>query len=519
MTDKRRRALSILVAAAALAVAFPSGSSADTGDESPVRTDGGWLRGTVTEDHRSFRGIPYAAAPVGDLRWRAPHPPRPWTGERDATVPGAPCPQLGEDGMIGSEDCLSLNVTTPRTASGPLPVLVFVHGGGLLKEHGALYDPQRIVAHDAVVVTLNYRLGVLGFLRHPALRDPYAGNFGLADQQAALRWVRRNIAAFGGDQRNVTLWGQSGGGVSVCAQLAAPAARGLFDKAIVQSASCGNDVLDPPTATSRGLAVAADTGCAEATDAERCLRDTPVDALVREADYEQTFSTLHRRAAGKQWLPVAGTAALPLQPLTALRHGLAADVPLIHGGTKHEMRSHVAAVYDLRGTPVSAAEYPKIVGDLFGRDADRVLATYPAGDHPTPSLALATLLTDYGAMVGACNQLPAIDAAARRSPVYAYEYAQPSAFQIGDFPLGAHHSADLPNFLDRGAPPSFTPEQKAFSERLIGHVTDFARTGAPGAEWPAYRRGTATVLSLAIGQTGPVDLAREHRCGFWRSIG
>ena len=500
-------------------------SGSDDGGGSRVRISTGWLQGAAAAEYRSFQGIPYAAPPVDGLRWRAPRPARSWQGVRDATQPGQPCVQLDGDSprqpppLAGSEDCLFLNVTTPREATGPLPVLVFVHGGGLINESGAAYDPRRIVEQNAIVVTLNYRLGALGFLQHPSLHDPFAGNFGLADQQAALRWVRRNIDAFGGDQHNVTLWGQSAGGATVCAQLAAPGARGLFDKAIVQSAPCGNAVLDRPTATSRGLGVAAEVGCSDPNEAERCLRGTPVAALVRQADHDQTFGLLHRRATGKPWMPVAGTAALPQQPLTALRQGTAADVPLIHGGTKDEMRAAVGAVYDFRGTPVSATEYPKIIHDLFDRDAERILAVYPAADYATPSVALATLLTDYGAMIGACSQLPAIDAATRGAPVYAYEYAQPSDRPpVGDFPLGALHSADLAYFLDRGSPPLLTPEKEAFADRLIGHWTDFARTGDPGPQWPAYGRGTATVLSLAIDETGPVDLAREHRCGFWSSI-
>jgi para-nitrobenzyl esterase len=481
--------LRVLLVTAALAVGLVGGgATASASDASRVRVSEGWLQGTVTADYRGFQGIPYAAPPV---RWRAPRPPGSWQGVRDATQQGQPCAQLAADGsgVIGSEDCLFLNVMTPRAVTGPLPVLVFVHGGGLVNEHGAYYDPARIVEQGAVVVTLNYRLGALGFLRHSSLRDPYAGNFGLADQQAALRWVRHNIAAFGGDRRNVTLWGQSAGG---------------------GSASCGNAVLDEPTATSRGRSLAAEIGCADQT----CLRDAPLEDLVRQVDQDQTFATLHRRSADKPWMPVAGTAAVPVQPLTALRDGTAADVPLIHGATRDEMRIHVAVTQ--AAMPIS--EYAGIVRQLYGQDADRVLAAYPASDYATPGLALATLMTDEGAQVGACSQLPALDAATRGAPVYAYEYAQPTDRPpISDFPLGAHHSADLVYFLDRGAPAPFTPEKKAFAERLIGHWVAFARTGSP--QWPAYRRGTATVLSLSMDETGPVDLARGHRCGFWRSLG
>ncbi|MFC0108561.1 carboxylesterase/lipase family protein [Kibdelosporangium aridum] len=495
------RTLTIL---AALAVGLSGGTAVASEVDTRVQTSDGWLQGTATADHRSFQGIPYAAPPVGDLRFRAPRPAQPWQGVRDATKPGQRCTQSDGVGVVGGEDCLFLNVTTPRAASGRLPVLVFVHGGGLVTGLGSAWNPQRMVGHDAIVVTLNYRLGAFGFLHHPSLHDPYAGNFGLADQQAALRWVRQNIAAFGGDSRNVTLWGQSGGGVSVCSQLAAPGARGLFDKAIVQSAPCGNSVLDRATATERGLDFAAFAGCAS----EDCLRNAPAERLVRHSDRAQTFR-VHRHASDKPWMPVAGTPSLPLQPLTALRLGIAADVPLLHGGTKHEMRAHVAASY---GPDV---DYPTVVQDMFGQDASRILAAYPASDYATPGLALATALTDYGAMVGACSQLPALDAATRGAPVYAFEFAQPSIRSLPGFPPSAAHGADMDYLLDF-QPPSFTPEQQAFADRMIGHWVAFAKTGDP--QWPAYQRGTSTAQSLAIAATGPVDLATEHRCGFWRSV-
>ncbi|MBB5083568.1 carboxylesterase family protein [Nonomuraea endophytica] len=499
-----------------MVAADDGGGSADR-----VLTTGGWVKGEVTPTHRSFLGIPYASPPIGPLRWATPHAAKPWEGLRDATRPGPQCPQLsGSPEPAGSEDCLYVNVTTPREGTGKLPVLVFVYGGGLISGFGAAYDPERMVGREVIVVTFNYRLGALGFLRHPSLRDPYAGNFGLADQQAALRWVRKNVGAFGGDHRNVTLWGQSGGGYSVCAQLAAPAARGLFDKAIVQSAPCGNPMKTKQAADRHGRAFAAELGCANATTAEECLRAKPVRELVRRSDAEELFGRVGRHRADVSWFPVAGTPALPLQPLAAMRLGMAADVPLIHGGTKHELRSLVWMVYDRQGKPVTEAAYPQIVTRLFGQEnATRILAHYPARAYPTPSLALATLLTDHGGVAGTCAQLPAIDAAARRAPVYAYEYAQPRE-PLQGFPFGASHGADLRFFLDneQEGPPPTTPEEQAFAERLIGYWTAFARTGDPGPGWPAYRSGTSKALSIAMERTGPVNLARTHNCGLWRTM-
>jgi para-nitrobenzyl esterase len=498
----------LTVAAAGLLLLAATASGAQARGPDLVRTDAGLLRGTVTESSRAFQGIPYAAPPVGERRWRAPEPAAPWSGVRDATAPGSPCAQPRVE---SGEDCLFLNVHTPAPARKRMPVMVFVHGGGLNTQHGAMYDPTRIVERsDVVVVTLNYRLGALGFLAHPDMSDPFAGNFGLADQQAALEWVRDNVDAFGGDPGNVTLWGQSAGGRTACAQLAAPGAAGLFHKAIMQSAPCGNPVLTVDEAERRGLAHAAELGCDTASDSLACLRGADVADLV--ALGLDGYRSLHRRAADLPWSPVAGTEALPLQPLTALRRGLAADVPLLHGGTSDEMRSIVYGLHDGAQRPVTAEAYPRIVEDLFGPDAPAVLERYPMSGHPTPSLALATLLTDYGGQIGICSQAPALNAAARHMPVYAYEFAEPSPPQ-GAFPLGAHHSADLRYLFDVPYWEAPTGEQLALSETMIDHWTRFARTGDPGGDWSAYRHRNA--YSMAVERTGMVDVARGHHCGFW----
>lgn len=517
-------ALVVSLTVLALGACAPPAAPAPPGDAPVVPTTNGSVRGSVDGEVRRFQGIPYAAPPVGELRWRAPQPALPWSGIRDGTQPGAPCPQSyqrGPDGrpiVVGSEDCLFLNVTTPRAVAGPRPVMVFLHGGGFVGGQGAPYDPARVVTRgQAVVVTVNYRLGALGFLDHPALDDPAAGNFGLADQQAALRWVRQNVAAFGGDPGNVTLWGESAGAFSTCAQLAAPGARGLFHKAIVQSGPCSNPDLTRPEAERRGLAAATALGCADPARAARCLRARPTDALAA-LDNVQVDRQVHRDLADVPWLPVAGTPALPLQPVDALRTGRAADVPLIHGGTRDEMRAQVAQAYDMLGHPLTAEQYPQVVTSLFGTAAGAVIAEYPLTDYSSPGVALATALTDEGRFVGACEQLAVLDAA--RSPVYAYEFTEPAADVVGTVPLGAHHGVDVPLFFDSafpGAPPpSRTAEQNVLADRLIGYWTRFAATGSPGPDWPAYRQGTA--LSLGADRIGPVDIAREHRCRFWRSI-
>ena len=514
------------VLSATLLASTASFAGADSsGGELVVQTVDGALLGTVAADHRTFHGIPYAAPPVGELRWRAARPAASWSGVRDATRPAEPCPQLGGDSpdepptAIGSEDCLYLDVETPRGAAGPLPVMVFLHGGGFVSGVAAAYDATRLAVSGRVIaVTVSYRLGALGFLDHPSMKDEYAGNFGLSDQQAALRWVRGNIASFGGDPHNVTLWGESAGAFGVCAQLAAPGAAGLFDKAIVQSGPCGGRLVTRQIAEQRGVSTATALGCPDPRTAVACLRGKQVGDLV--GLYGDQVFEVHRRIDGLPWEPVTGTRALPLQPLTALQLGRAANVPLIQGGTRDEMRAFVGVQYVEAGQPVTADQYPGILRDLFGRaEARAVLARYPLDRYPTPSLALATLLSDYGGMVGACTQVPAADAAVRRAPVYAYEFAEPGSHGTPDFPYGAYHGVDVPYFFDTGfpgAPPSsLTDAQRSLAGKLIGYWTTFARTGSPGADWPLYRHGYA--VSFTAERIAPVDLAREHECGFWRA--
>jgi para-nitrobenzyl esterase len=238
------------------------------GSAAVVQTDKGAVRGLVKPYVREFRGIPYAAAPSGSRRWAEPQPVARWQGVRDASAYPANCPQdaSGDPGFeqqSTNEDCLGLNVVTPKSAPRDAPVFVFIHGGGYRVGHATFETMQRFVQKTgAVAVTMNYRLGVLGFLDVRKFGDG-AGNFGVLDQQASLRWVQRNIDRFGGDPRNVTIAGQSAGAGSVCAQLASPGARGLFDAAIIESGgnSC-NATRTKEVAQQEGSTFATALGCA-----------------------------------------------------------------------------------------------------------------------------------------------------------------------------------------------------------------------------------------------------------------
>lgn len=303
-----RTVLRSLLAVAAFAAFATAPASAAPPGTGLVRVDSGWLRGSVADDHVTYSAIPYAAPPVGERRWRPPVPPAHWAGVRDATAPSTPCPQAG---VAGAEDCLLLDVTVPSDveAGERLPVLVWLHGGGFSSGAAPEYDGTRLATTGRlVVVTVNYRLGALGFLSAPAIGG---GNYGLMDQTAALRWVSRNAARFGGDPHEVTLAGQSAGARAVCGHLAAPMSRGLFHRAVIQSGACDNDVPTLATAQALGTRAMAELGCETAA----CLRTrTPADLLTTLRGVGQPVNS---RAADKPWGLVAGHRS---RAWSALRH-------------------------------------------------------------------------------------------------------------------------------------------------------------------------------------------------------
>ncbi|MFD9698369.1 carboxylesterase/lipase family protein [Lentzea sp. NPDC059081] len=489
------------------ALVISGGSVASAADDVVVRTDSGVVRGEVSGGTRVFEGIPYAAPPE---RWRDPRPPARWDGVRDATKPGPVCAQLPGEVPDGStaEDCLYLNVTAPKSG-GRKPVVVWVHGGGYFMGAGANYDARRFAERgDVVVVTVNYRLGIFGFFGMPGLAG--SGTFGLRDQQAALRWVRANAGAFGGDPRNVTLAGQSAGAMSVCAQLTSPAAAGLFDRAVLQSGSCETGWLDnfeyrgeqaatifqPLSAVAaHGADVARELGCADIA----CLRGKPVEELM-----PQHLAFIQ---------PAYGTQVLPSYPGDAVRAGRFHRVPVLSGTTRDEATPWVAA-YD-NGAPMSEATYETVLAETFGDRAAEVRAEYPRERYGSAALTWAAIVTDR---MWACTQYETSRGLAARTDVHQYEFADPSPPALSPvppaMPLGAQHASDLWDFFDLGGTtPKFSPAQQRLSDRMIASWSAFARGGDPG--WPRFTAERPHVRSLAPDAIGPVDLAVEHHCGFW----
>ncbi|MFI6460148.1 carboxylesterase/lipase family protein [Streptomyces sp. NPDC050538] len=494
--------------------ARPATATATAATSTTIRTPDGRLRGAAHDGYRTFEGVPYAAPPVGGLRWAPPHRAVPWSGVRDATRPASACPQPAGEVPGGStdEDCLHLNVTTPDDAAParPKPVIVWLHGGGFTTGAGSSYDAHRMATRgDVVVVTVDYRLGALGFLAHTGL--PGSGTFGLADQQAALRWVRAGIGAFGGDPHNVTLAGESAGGYSVCAQLASPAAAGLFDRAIIESGPCTGSPDRPfapssvPLSTARatGADLAAKVGCGSAHDALACLRHVPVSRLLAAQ-------------AGDQQ-PARSTPLLPADPGAAIAAGRFQHVPVLIGNNHDEGNGWAAGIVQA-GYPVTPDTWPDVAATFFPApgEARAVVREYPVHDGDGGPV--------FGAAIGdadfACPTARTDTLLAAQVPVWRYEFADEHAPPLTSgtppFPLGAPHASELPYLFDLGGRPrDLTAAQRRLADTMVDYWTRFARTADPnGPSSPPWSRHT--VLSLAPDHIVPTGTARaRHHCAFW----
>jgi len=480
-----------------------------------VSVGDGQLHGKQVGGINEYLGVPYAAPPVGPRRWRAPQPPAAWHGVREATKFAPHCAQPA--GVFGrastAEDCLYLNVFAPAThPRAGLPVMVWIHGGGFVGGESDDYNPSSLVADGVVVVTINYRLGALGFLAHPALANHRGGptsDYGLMDQQAALRWIHSNIRAFGGNPRNVTIFGESAGGQSVLLQLISPGARGLFAKVIAESGGYALSPTPLATAEAAGRAFAAKAGCSSQT--AQCLRSLPVGTIV--ADENQSGAS-----ADLDGLVVT-------EPLKqALTSGNFSHVPVIDGSNRDEWRLFVALA-TFEGHPVTAANYQStIVSTLHvsGQIAAIIAAQYPLHSYQSPAIAMSTLGTDG---IFSCPTLLLDQATARYAPTYAYEFSDenaPDAYPSPGFAYGATHASELQYLF--GLPPSAHGIMSASQQRLAAAMrqewTSFAKSSVPSAAgapaWPRFTSATQAVLSLVPPK--PIvssSFAAEHHCPFW----
>jgi para-nitrobenzyl esterase len=531
---KLRRAPLLLVAAALTALILTAGPAVDIGVAGAaagwhhppiVRTENGAVRGVAAGAGYAFLGMPYAAPPTGNLRWRPPRPPIDWRGVRDATQFAPSCPQrLTVNAPPGpmSEDCLYLNVYTPgvgdRHGTGR-PVLVWIHGGGLTLDGARNYDPTKLAADGTVVVTINYRLGALGFLAHPALASHPggpAGNYGLMDQQTALRWVQRNIRQFDGDPHNVTIAGQSAGGLSVLAQLVSPQSGGLFQKAIVESGSFALTQQSLASAEAFGQSFATQVGCADQTAA--CLRNVPVDTLVND------------------FPPFAIPGVVDGHVLTqsigaALAAGRFARVPILNGVNHDEERIFIVAqhVAVSGGTfvpvtqAVTDANYQQLIASTLGVSdarAGAIAQEYPTDAYASPTIAFSTLVSDANF---ACPALQIDKWTSRSVPTFAYQFnddTAPPRYAVLDPPV-ATHGSELPYLFDLPNAPLQGPlnaAQQQLAATMQASWINFAATGNPtthAAPWPAFNYSGRYLSLLSPVPHSDAGFAAQHHCSLW----
>jgi len=480
-----------------------------------VEIEYGRLRGTVTQTGVSrFLGIPFAAPPTGPRRFLAPEPVAPWTGTRDAREFAAACPQRNVAGPLGAmigiaagpmdEDCLYLNVWTPGPCGPRRPVLVWVHGGGNLVGSGSQprMDGARLAKHgNVVVVTLNYRLGALGFLYAPEVGAD--GNQALLDQIAALRWIRRQIAVFGGDPENITAFGQSAGAFDIAELLAVPSAHGVFDKAILMSGSVRPHVsLDQAIQTTKVFA--APFGGIEK------LRDVPVDALLDQ----QARLASNAMTAEHRFAPTRDGGIIPGDVLATLHDGrYSSGVPLLLSTTRHEW--NLFSAFDPRSTGLERATLSRRIARRLPDHADEAIRVYSealatAGESVNELALWNAFMTDEGFRV------PGVRVAERHSAhtpnTYMYRFDRESPALEGK--LRACHSIDVPFVFGTHRLDSLETllgddsQMDVLSQRVMDAYIAFAHTGCPGAPslpaWTPYSSESRYVMRL--GQACELDL-------------
>jgi para-nitrobenzyl esterase len=474
----------------------------------PVKIDTGLVQGVAaseTGDVVVFRGIPYAAPPVGDLRWRPPQPAKAWDGVRECAKFGAAAPQIVSPllssfpgmslGVPTSEDCLYLNVWAPTYKSGEkLPVMVWVHGGGYTfgADSQPLYEATNLSRRGVVVVGMNYRLGVLGFLAHPALNAEsekgVSGNYGLLDQIEALRWVQKNIAAFGGDPERVTVFGESAGGNSVYSLLLSPLAKGLFQRAIPESGGTLNfaqlkrSAYGREPAEQQGIAFAKKCSVADGAGQLAALRALPVDVLLKSVPGLDGSRMINFRNTGMRLAPIVDGYVIPDDPMTLFQQGAVNAVPMIVGANGNE-GSMFTLVSKL---PANAEAFDAILNRDFG---SKFAATFKELYPPAQAKKSVTdLMGDFSFVDSA--RFVARNYEHAHAPAYLYNFSHVAAGSLGKM-LGAHHGSEIAFVFDNlQLGKEHSPADLKVRDAMIGYWVQFAATGNPNKaglpEWPAY---------------------------------
>lgn len=501
----------------------------------------------TTGSVRQFLGIRYAQPVTANLRWKPPQPLTPSLATQDATQFGNHCPQVFTPfgNATLTEDCLFLNVFAPngrgdhdfdRNDMGQLggddgrPVMVWIYGGALAVGESNEFDATKLVQRGVVVVTINYRLGALGYLAHPALTgespDHASGNYGFQDQQAALKWVRRNIRAFGGNPENVTVFGELAGGLSTFVNLVSPTARGLFDRAIVES---GAYMLTEPTlaqAEAAGTNFANAVLCNQSNPADvlTCLRALPVSTILGVTSFSPAPNV-----DGKVLTQSIGS---------ALGNGQFNRVPLMNGSNHDEWNLFVALDFDLTGHPVTAATYPAAIAATIAVPPTSpavalVQAQYPGASFPTFDQAVGALGTDA---IFACTARFADELASDFVPIFAYEFNDENAPQNFlppvTFPYGAAHASEIqyifpianPSGLGLNLPQTpLNASQLQLSDKMVGYWTNFAKQGDPNGDgaphWDRFQRQRQVMQSFVPPTpASELSFAAAHHCAFWDQL-
>jgi para-nitrobenzyl esterase len=545
----------LAVALASLAASWPGvaaaqGQTAEKKPSAVVETKEGPVQGFVANGVNAFLGVPFAQPPVGNLRWRPPQDVAPWTTVRKATEFAPICALITTLGVFSgapnnNEDCLYLNVFTPDlNPSARLPVIVWIHGGGNVDGETPGYDGSKLAAMGkTVVVTMEYRLNLMGFLAHPALDNEghLFGNYGILDQQAVLKWVERNIARFGGDKDNVAVGGQSAGAVDTGIHMISPLAAGLFHRGICQSFCQAFPLPTKAAAEATGVAFAEAAGCGSGTGPEvaQCLRNLPaakVEELAGTASAMGKFITGRGLVDGQ---------IIPDQPLTLFASGRFNKMPLINGNTTDESNFGLAITEyftntdNAKRTPPTAEQYVNYVNTTFvppaypDGTAAKVLTVYPLSAFKTPQLAWDRAGTDSGI----CNQRRLDKILASQIPVYAYEFADKTApFFFPDMPgmeALAYHTADIQYVFPMwhggplGIARPLNPQQTKLSDQIVTAWANFARTGNPNgsgnAPWPRYTASADAPAWLiqdlpALSTLTDAQYAALRHCDFWDSV-
>lgn len=495
----------------AQAVQQPKPSARQLSPETAIAVTGGQVRGALADkqpDIIAFKGVPFAAPPVGELRWRPPAPVVPWTGVRDAKTSGPACPQRGS--MPQSEDCLFLNVFAPRQVTKPLPVMVWIHGGGFRLGSGGSSDGAPLASKGVVLVSINYRLGPFGFFAHPALSAESnrraSGNQGLLDMVAALQWVHDNIAAFGGDPKRVTIFGESAGGGAVMALMIVPQAKGLFQRAIAESPYVHG--WDRPLATrTRGWAPAEDVGRelgkalaapGDTAAALGTLRSKTSAEIMKAADEGPLF-----RWSGTLWAPNVDGWAIPDDPIAMYNAGRQHDVPLIAGVNDNE-----GSLFRSRFNIKDVGAFESYVKSDFGPVATDVLAHYGVKSADGVNAGLDGLIHDMFFAGPARLQMRAHTKVPSKAWLYHFAHVPPTA---GGKSFGAHHAAEIPYVFGELTPETpWTEVDRQVSSLMMSYWTQFAATGDPNRKdlppWPSFERSKDVYLTLSASPKSGIGL-------------